>query len=130
MEAVANVPKLTEPLGPNATFQREAPPVVQLKPAVVVVTVPTAKALGAGQAGASLISISSMAMSLWLAEPRVATKRTIRVSAAGNVKAVSNHGGLKPAKGWLPLNTVVIADQPPFGVHTWKPKLPMEFPRA
>ena len=91
--------KLTEPEGPNATFQSEAPPVDQLKPAVVVVTVPTANALGAGQAGASLISISSMAISLWLAEPRVATKRTIKVSAAGSVKAVSNQGGLKPKKG-------------------------------
>ena len=93
------MPKLTEPLGPKATFQREAPPVDQLNPAVVVVTVPTVRLLGAGQAGASLISISSMAMSLWLAEPRVATKRTIKVSAAGNVKAVSNQGGLFPGNG-------------------------------
>ena len=77
-----------------------------------------------------LISISSMARSLWLALPRVATKRTIKVSAAGSVKAVSNHGALLPTKGWLPLNTFVIPDHPPLGVQTWNPRLPMEFPRA
>jgi hypothetical protein len=97
--AVVKVAKFTAPEGPKATFHKDAPPVDQLNPAVVVVTVPTAKALGTGQAGASLISISSMARSLWLALPRVATKRTIKVSAAGSVKAVSNHGALLPTKG-------------------------------
>ena len=90
---------LTAPTGPKATFHSVAPPVVQDKPAVVAVTIPTENPVGAGQAGASLISISSMAMSLWLADPLVATKRIIKVSDAGRMKAVSIHGALLPKKG-------------------------------
>ena len=69
-----------------------APPVVQDNVTDVADPEFTVKAYGSGQVGASIIPTSSIAKSLWLALPRIALKRTIRVSeVTARVNVVSFH---------------------------------------
>ena len=109
--------KDTEPAWPYAIFHIVAPPVVQDKVTDDAAPV-TVRLYGSGHVGASTIPTSSMARSLWLPLPLVATKRTMIVSeVADKVNVVSFHGAFA-AVCWAPEKTGVEEPQPFEGVQT------------